>query len=327
MQHINVNDVTRSTCEHLMNSDNTGQDHDDPQEGTRPPTWDFSPLPDHIYCPMCGYSLRSAQGDRCSECGYYLEGLRDETSRIPWVYHKLQGWLVSYWRTVWAVTFANTAFCEEYARKVDLTQARRFQWATIAHVSLILLVCLVIMSGGHTPDPRFPTTVSMFFPTFTAAPTIWEQASDEGWPFAVLFVCLVLLLLMSTSLPGYFFHPSGINVSRQNAAVALSHYLCAPLAIAPLIMLGILPLLWMTDFSEKYGSRSLWVIAGSFAIAVALWWLTLVRTARRIFPQLPNRTWSVGICVPLSWLGCVMVFMGLLPMSIMFVMVVISSLG
>jgi hypothetical protein len=72
---------------------------------------------------------------------------------------------------------------------------------------------------------------------------------------------------------------------------------------------------------------SLLAIAMSFGIATFLWWLTLIRSARRVMPQLTKRAVAIGIGVPLLWLICALVFLILLPVSVLFVIVIFSSLS
>lgn len=219
-------------------------------------------IPVDVYCPKCAYFLFGAQGDLCSECKYCLDGLRSAPSKIPWVHRQQGSWLTHYWQTVWMVTFKNQTFCEEYARPISYADARRFQWVTILHVYVVLLIFLPIIYYRYSPSINTsPTSISMFFPTFTPVPTPWVQAYRQGWPLAIVMACALPLLLATTGIPSYCFHPSAINVRRQNAAVALSYYLCAPLAFAPVIMIGLLPPIWASDFTDKYGWLSLLAIA------------------------------------------------------------------
>ncbi len=281
-----------------------------------------------VYCPKCAYSLFGTHGDRCSECGYVLKGLRSPTCQIPWGHREKGGWLTRYWRTVWMVTFKNATFCEEYARPINYRDARRFQWVTVAHVYIVMLVASWVAYNGYKPKTNvFTPTGSMFYPAFTSATDPWEVAYNERWLPVVVLATVLPLLMAITSLPSYFFHPPTINVKRQNAGIALSYYLCAPLAGVPVIMTGLLPLIWFSDFSNDYGALSAIAIGYSFGVAMLTWWVTLVRSARRVMPQLDKRALSIGIGVPVLWALSAVLIVGAFPVSLLFVILVFNSLS
>ena len=49
--------------------------------------------------------------------------------------------------------------------------------------------------------------------------------------------CLWLFLFTATGAASYFFHPRSISIERQNRAITLSYYACAPLALTPIVAL------------------------------------------------------------------------------------------
>lgn len=281
-----------------------------------------------IYCPKCAYLLFGAQGDRCSECGYNLDGLRSPVSRIPWVQCDQGSWVTRYWQTVWMVTFSNAKFCEEFARPINYKDARRFQFVTVAHVYICLLISSLIAHYGYRPNANVfaPTGVTLYS-VFTNAANPLELIYNEGWPFAILMACVAPLLLALTGIPSYFFHPTAISLHRQNAGIALSYYLCAPLAITSVALASLIPPIRLSKFPDEYGELSLFAISISLGVAMLLWWVTLVRSARRIMPQLPKRAATIAIGVPMLWIVSAILIVGALPLSVLFVVLVFGSLS
>src|SRR5205823_2812668 len=58
------------------------------------------------------------------------------------------------------------------------------------------------------------------------------QPAWNLWPLVLNLIGLLLFFILLTGVGSYFFHPRRLAVLRQNRAVALSYYACAPLAPA-----------------------------------------------------------------------------------------------
>ncbi len=175
---------------------------------------------DDLYCPECGYSLRGLTSKRCPECGLLLDFIESGTPMIPWERRRDLDWLRAYWQTVLMVIFRSRKFCRAFYQPVSYSDAQAFRWVSILHVYVPALFTLGVVHYLH--------------------PDLLPRAADEtGWWF-VVFVCLcaLLALIVLTGLPSYFFHPKYLSVERQNRAVALSYYGCAPLALAAIVLLG-----------------------------------------------------------------------------------------
>lgn len=142
-----------------------------------------------------------------------------------------------------------------------------------------------------------------------------------------------MFLFAATGVAGYFFHPRETSTTRQNRAIALSHYACAPLAWtpAPVLLFTVMILLEQTgDFERDAGFRVLVLIDFvAFVIAafqVAVWWrctLVLLRGTTRCSG---TRVTCLGFTLPILWGVCGLFILGVLPLAYLFVSVLILSL-
>jgi hypothetical protein len=161
-----------------------------------------------LYCPECGYNLRTLTSDRCPECGYDIQIVRQRQTQIPWVYRDNKGAFRAYWKTVWMVTFQHKRFCLEISRPVDLAHARWFRWVTVLHAYLpVMLVTLAVAA----PDPG----------VFTA-----ETCVSTG----VFHVGIMAFILALTAIPYYGLRHRDVPLEQQHRAAVLMLYASGPLA-------------------------------------------------------------------------------------------------
>ena len=313
-----------------------------------------------IYCPVCSYNLHGAPGEKCSECGYPLAELRCPTSQIPWVRQReLSRYRASlhpirmvrlrnaalcyraYWQTVGMVTSRNLAFCDEYAKSLRLSDARLFRWVTILHVYISVLLGTIIMCVAVAAKPPPTHPLQAVFPggMLKPAPPLTDQACGEVWPLAVVHVCLLLFLFAATEAPSYFFHPRSVPAQQQNNGTAMSYYACGPVACSPVTSAPLLLFLiflivsasvppdpWGPAPTSSHASFAVCSVVVAVIPAI-VWWLNLIRIARRTMPQLRYRATAVAIGVPLLWLGLAFVTLLLLPVAVFSVLVAIVSFG
>ena len=286
-----------------------------------------------LFCPGCGYSLRGATGERCPECGYSLAYLHTDTSGIPWTHRRERGRLWTYWQTVWLVTFRTRRFCEEYAHSVGYSDSQAFRWVTVLQAYAPLLVGTVFLYLAIPTEPEVVDPVPRLpMPwMIPQGPSYVDQAHAEFWPVIVLHICAALLLLAVTGAPSYFFHPRSVSVPRQNNAVAMSYYTCAPLAFTPIV----LAVVWVTFAAVSLDvwlasawslDEWLWPACALASSAVLLaWWWNAFRIVRCVMPQLPSRATSLAVGLPLLWLGFALTLV-VLPLIVLFVLLVVVSL-
>jgi len=269
-----------------------------------------------LFCPSCVYNLRGLTGSRCPECGESIDDLRDPVSRIPWVHRKQLGWWRAYWKTVHFVMFKQKHFANEMARPVSYRDAQLFRWVTVV---LAYLPFPLFGFVGHI----MRTGPRKYHPLFL-------NFSASDWQSAVCLASALLFLAMATGVPSYFFHPRALSIERQNRGIALTYYLCAPLAAT------VLPVaLWQfaSLISDRpAGSVGIWLerrsvdlmcllFAGLFSVLIpTAWWFGVNHLARRALAQSEHRATVVAALVPVSCLA-------LLALTIVGLPVVVLYLG
>ncbi len=265
-----------------------------------------------LYCPHCGYDLRTLATDACPECGGAVDLAALKRSQIPWTHRDEIGFVRGFWRTAWRVTFKTQFFSHEVARPVDLAEAKRFRlW-----VVLWLAIGMMLPGAIHIILAR--TVMSVLSPV-----------TGQGIIAFVIpaFVLLGVFLYGFTGLHTYWFHPHHLDVEQQNRAVALSYYACAPLAYLPLFVWMVAIGFWIATVADD--ARSLLtfniavvadLLAGGAAIAsiIAFWrvaWV-MVRFAALRGPW-GQLTLVLGL--PLAWVFLALLIFGLLPGAIGYV--------
>lgn len=284
-------------------------------------------FPADLHCPHCAYCLQGLTGDTCPECGQSVASLRSTVSRIPWQSRREIGRFRAYWRTVWMVTFKNKLFCEEYARPVSYPDARRFQFVTILHVFLSVLLATALSYGPIEPQRPGSVIDVVMTGQWPSSPTLADRAYAEVWPVAGLLFCFLLFLAAVTGVPSYFFHPRTISIRQQNSAIAMSYYTCGPVALAAIFVIASAVMIDPSSLRSPTDSPIPLLLILLAALPLFLWWLNLVRLARRIMPQIKGRAALVGIATPLLWLALAGLLLVLLPLALLWIMVVIYSLA
>ena len=285
-------------------------------------------IPPDVYCPGCGYLLFGSAGECCSECGYELAGMREAESGIPWAHRRTRGRIVSFWKTVWLVTFRNRRFCEEFARDVNYGDARRFQWVVILCVLFPVLLAVFAAYRIMPPDlSKESWTTAMTWGRLPREPTILAYAYADMWPVALLLVGFFIWLIAITGVSSYFFHPKSVSVRRQNSGVAMSYYCCAPLAaLAVVFAVGAFLTDRIADFTDLPRRFDL-ALAGAVLLVLVAWWRTLVGTIRRTMPQLRVRTVVLALGLPMIWLALASLIMVGVPVVAIWILVVLDSVS
>ena len=190
-----------------------------------------------VYCPRCGYDLRTLTGPTCPECGAECDPQAMRLSRVPWLFRRV-GWFRALRRTVWAVSVRPARFSLEMERPVDLREALRFRrtivWLTFWTLPVLTGSCFFIAG-----DRWYSMRLTEF------------MLELLGWPVAAAVAagCVALSWLFFYALTGvhtYWCHPRRLPIEQQNRALALSYYACAPLALLvlgmPVLVLGCMAL-------------------------------------------------------------------------------------
>ena len=264
-----------------------------------------------IFCQDCGYNLRALTGERCPECGRSLEGLRSEVSKIPWVHRKEIGRFRAYGKTVWFVMFRQRQFFDEMARPVSYADSQRFRWVTVALAYLPVLACEIVLGIQRMESPTDNEIISF----------LW---SDVRMILA-LHVGFLLFLAAATGVPSYFFQPNAIPMALQNRTIALSYYTSAPICFFFLPSVAFLILLNEPHNDDLAALAAL--LTFIFAImVVGIWWVDLDHLLLRLLPGNRARTVITTLTLPLLWLLLFATIMVLVPLVILYVTIIASSL-
>lgn len=199
--------------------------------GYNPRMSDAPAANDTSFCPACGYDLRgSADSDHCPECGQATDDVAMRLAQVPWSHRAHIGRGRALLRTAWRVMFRTKTFCYAVGQPVSYADARRFQLTVISLLWLISMIVAGFLVFATDDD--------------AGGPFAWSETLGQAMPVLLLLAIAggwFLCLLLGTGLHTYWCHPKTLSVERQNRAVALSYYACAPLlwAIPPLVLIPI----------------------------------------------------------------------------------------
>jgi hypothetical protein len=239
------------------------------------------PPPPLLICAACGYDLRGiAASDKCPECGQAIDRTAAGTSRIPWVRRRQIGSWRAYARTVVIVLFKPGRIAAEIARPVSFADARQFarRTALIAWTPIAMFFAWLWLASMRLPVIPVPSSPArtewrwsgrVFLdkdPPATHVQSVLRLEAGDLWSLgfglevlvvAVLVASLLLWLTWICRAGSYFFHPGDQPVVRQNRAVALSYYACAPLALTPLAVPFVAFGYWSWGVHQMWGTSAI----------------------------------------------------------------------
>jgi len=286
---------------------------------------DLEPI--ELRCPECDYDLRALAGDRCPECGLLVDRQRLSVSRIPWVHRAQIGRVRAYCRTVMLAWRHPFALAQNVAMPLELRDAKRFQRVTIflAYFPLLVLGVGALIANSNTRFDFFDLTHGPQKTGYILQLLLFLVIAISGW----------LFLLTATGVASYFFHPKSLSVSRQNRAIAISYYACAPLStlVLTLLLLGGAALVNQYCQQDPIGSSWLEPVVQGIEIAAGL--LALLQIGGWVFTTLvllkkstvcgATRIAALGAGLPVCWGILAGLFLGVLPLSFLFIALMILS--
>jgi len=143
--------------------------------------------------------------------------------------------------------------------------------------------------------------------------------------------CLWLFLFTATGAASYFFHPRSISIGRQNRAITLSYYACAPLALTPIVALCPLYIYLADGFPfNSDGIIAPLLIASLLlllpGIQLASLWRVPVAMLRTATACSIARIIALAVYLPVAWLALAAVILVGIPAAYLFVSIVVLSL-
>jgi hypothetical protein len=286
------------------------------------------------FCPDCGYDLRGIASERCPECGL-KRGQSLVESPIPWAHRDRIGRPRAFGRTVILATFTPKKLAAAAAVPVDYRDAALFRRIAVLLASLPLAAALIgvfIWQHGTTflsliEEPfRNPQPAS---PWLTEPALCWSAGAMLP---PVLPLGIVLSLAMIAAAPSYWFNPRHIPLVRQNRAVAISAYLCAPLTLlTPTVLIGgaALALSKVERIADSPIFLVFALIYGVGALTALLLILLMCWSTLRVLSRTTHagvgRLIAAGIVIPLSAALSVAIGMGVFPAVVGLIWLIIDS--
>jgi len=209
--------------------------------------------------------------------------------QIPWERRKQIGRIRAYLQTAWLVVIDPDRLEQLLDAPVCQKHARNFRWVTFLLTVVAALVPLI------TAMLKF---LKLTGSRARAAGAIGPVLSGR---IAVGVLSLIGLFLAMRSLE-WFSSPKGFKSARQDRAIALSCYVCAPILIVAAVG-GLASLAAVLTWKAEKMQMSLRVINLAWLAVFLVWWLTAVRAIYFTTGRNARRTIVAVLVLPVIWAG------------------------
>jgi hypothetical protein len=279
-------------------------------------------LPDGQYCPACGYDQRGLASGRCPECGIAIDKTR--SSVILWERRKTVGYVNAFFRTLIVASINPKRIARATSSPVDVQSARLFRrlviLLTVTPILVVFFLSVWQQKGtvflSTFDDSSIGSTIGSYFDSSGEPALLWS-AGATFWP--VLPVAVLLLLMVTTAI-SHWFYVGKLDLLRQNRAMAVSNYLCAPLIwlFVPLIFPMVILLATPRDTRQLPSALQSFAFEGSLyaVITLGLITLALLNNLRllRLATQCGIGRWLFGsLGILFQWLFAVVLSIAIFP--------------
>jgi hypothetical protein len=290
-----------------------------------------------VLCPACGYDLRAATGNRCSECGLVIDLTALGRTSIPWAYRRAVGRVRAFLKTVWLITVDARSLRHEAAKPHSAGDGVTFRrWVTVPVAAGSVGLSLLLISLGAIEDAVVQQAELFRFRGIDRVPTGFEQDFLVPWSAGValrpaLFGYAVLVAVYVSGAPGPIFRRGGMPSGRAEAARAMGDYAAAPLV-------------WLLPATATFAAAA-WLsgeLDGSYeesrffpAVAGAGWLLAVLGLGGAVYrtgqwrARVTRRGYATGFSAMgellLRWVVGVAVLLCVVPWCVGFLWIVIDS--
>ena len=285
-------------------------------------------------CPNCDYDLRGIQSARCPECGLPID---DTPSLIPWEHRKQIGRARALGRTVLLVLFKRRRLAQALAVPVDDSAAHRFRLMISLMVALppAIIFLVVIVHQKQTDFIGQSMHLETNFWWISQTPRRWELAtlwSAGATLLPILPIGLFIAAWLATGSARIWFAFAFSDSLRRRRAAVINSYACAPLVLLPIAWISVVVILILDPHLTLSGPqvRPTFFLCAAFAFVVLFalidWWWGTVRLLWHMTHCGWRRLISAAIGIPLGWIVCAAVGLGLWPCIAGLVWIAIDSL-
>lgn len=215
---------------------------------------------------------------------------------IAWQRRKEIGAFWAYWRTVLRVIAFRGRIDPDLAAPLDLREAKRFRRRTVLHAAGSALVLYLTVLWVEYGD----------FDLHDYARLADRWAWVLGLGVAIPMVAFLLLHALTDAV-AWFFTSRRLDEDRQDTALAVAYYTCAPLAISavfspPLYWLGLAVFTMDAPLFRDVGVAQ----AGEFVAwlntaALASWYLLVLTALHATLGRSRRRTGLAAVLLPALW--------------------------
>lgn len=212
-----------------------------------------------ILCPACGYDLRAATEDRCSECGLAIDRASLDRSGIPWAHRRAVGQLRAFIKTIWLMTRDAKSLRNETAKPQDARDAAAFR----RRIALLVVAVSILPTMQFIEEDGISDNIvhqQDVFATTPPMPGFWQDilvpwSAGIALPFAV-FAYAGLLAVSMTAAPLEIFRTNDMPAEQSETTRAMGNYAAAPLAwllpagLAALAIVFIGPRPWPQNYNK-----------------------------------------------------------------------------
>jgi hypothetical protein len=257
-------------------------------------------------------------------------------SRLPWTHRRRIGYFRAYWRTLILGTFSTPELADELARPVSFRDAQLFRFITIAIgwlplAAVALVLSYVVQQQSRVMWSGMGMGAMTSLSNWAQIDLLWPLAAGAAFP-GVVPLALALFLIMLSGVASYFFHPASMPPKLQNRGVAMSYYASAAIAFLPLslVFVGVTIVLANTSFGNSTTGFTITAMLGILAFAAPfillfLWWVNTLRLYRRATKAGPLRVIVVAMLLPVLWILCMALTLGVVTWACGFFLLVFQS--